>query len=148
MPPLDIAPAGGRDLHLARLPTYDRRIMRSPALAAAVAGLALLAAAPAEAKPRTCKSSDLRFPFQPGGPKTFGVFQLKVTGGTCTTAHRVAKDWKRRFEANLDRGSEKLPKHVDGFTFTQVPVHEAQTFGLKGVRGATTVRFHYVVPNG
>jgi hypothetical protein len=123
-------------------------MLRSPALAAAVAGLALLAAAPAHAQTRTCKSSDLRFPFMPGGPKTFGVFQLKVTGGTCTTAHRVAKDWKRRFEANLRKGSEQLPKHVDGFTFSQVPVRAAQTFGLKGVRGATTLRFHYVVPNG
>jgi hypothetical protein len=122
--------------------------MRSPALAAAVAGLALLAAAPAEAATKTCKSSDLRFPFMPGGPKTFGVFKLKVTGGTCTTAHRVAKDWKKRFQANLNHGSDKLPKHVDGFTFKQVPVREAQTFGLKGVRGATTIRFNYVVPNG
>jgi hypothetical protein len=125
-------------------------MMRSPALAAAVAGLALLAAAPAgAAQARTCKSSDLRFPFQPGGPKTFGVFHLKVTGGSCTTAHRVAKEWKRRFERNIRRaGKLKLPKHVDGFTFTQVPVHAAQTFGLKGVRGATTIRFRYVVPNG
>jgi hypothetical protein len=122
--------------------------MRFPALAAAVVGLALLAAAPAHAATRTCNSSDLRFPFMPGGPKTFGVFQLKVTGGSCATAHRVAKDWKRRFQANLNHGSGKLPKHVDGFTFRQVPVHAAQTFGLKGVRGATTLRFHYVVPNG
>src|SRR5947209_15390963 len=121
--------------------------MRSPALAAATAALALLAAAPAEAKPRTCRSSDLRFPFQPGGPKTFGVFRLTVTGGTCATAHRVAKDWKRRFQAAERRGKLKLPKHVDGFTFTQVPVHAAQTFGLRGVRGATTLRFRYVVPN-
>jgi hypothetical protein len=122
--------------------------MRSPVLAAAVAGLALLAAAPAQAATHTCKSSDLRFPFQPGGPKTFGVFKLKVTGGTCTTAHRVAKDWKKRFQANLNHGSDRLPKHVDGFTFSQVPVHASQTFGLKGVRGATTIRFNYVVPNG
>ena len=123
--------------------------MRLPALAAAAAALALLAAAPAEAKTRTCRSSDLRFPFQPGGPKTFGVFHLKVTGGTCTTAHRVAKDWKRRFQANERKpGPLRLPKHVDGFTFSQVPVHAAQTFGLKGVRGATTIRFDYVVPNG
>ncbi len=122
--------------------------MRSPALAAAVAGLALLAAAPAEAKTSTCKSSDLRFPFMPGGPKTFGVFHLKVTGGTCATARRVAKDWKQRFQANERQGKVKLPTHVDGFTFTQVPVHQAQTFGLKGVRNATMLRFDYVVPNG
>jgi hypothetical protein len=123
-------------------------MLRSPALAAAVAGLALVAAAPAEAKAVSCKSSDLQFPFMPGGPKFFGVHKLKVTGGTCATAHRVAKDWKRRFQANLNKGSEKLPKHVDGFTFSQVEVHAAQTFGMKGVRNRTTVRFNYVVPNG
>jgi hypothetical protein len=122
--------------------------MRLSVLVAAVVGLALLAAAPAHAATRTCKSSDLRFPFMPGGPKTFGVFRLKVTGGTCTTAHRVAKDWKARFQANLNHGSDKLPKHVDGFTFSQVPVRAAQTFGLKGVRKTTTIRFDYVVPNG
>jgi hypothetical protein len=123
-------------------------MLRSPALAAAVAGLALLAAAPAHAATHACRSSDLQFPFMPGGPKFFGVHKLKVSGGTCATAHRVAKDWKRRFEANLKRGSEKLPKHVDGFTFSQVEVHAAQTFGMKGVRGPTTIRFNYVVPNG
>jgi hypothetical protein len=123
-------------------------MMRSAVLATAVAGLALLAAAPAHATTSACKSSDLRFPFMPGGPKTFGVFHLKVTGGSCATAHRVAKDWKARFQANLNKGSDKLPKHVDGFTFSQVPVHAAQTFGLKGVRSRTTVRFNYVVPNG
>src|ERR1700749_414247 len=120
-------------------------MLRSPALAAAVAGLALRAAAPAEARAtKACKSSDLQFPFMPGGPKFFGVHKLKVSGGTCATAHRVAKDWKKRFEANLNKGSEKLPKHVDGFTFSQVQVHAAQTFGMKGVRGATTIRFNYV----
>jgi hypothetical protein len=124
-------------------------MLRSPALAAAVAGLALLAAAPAEAKTtKACKSSDLQFPFMPGGPKFFGVHKLKVSGGTCATAHRVAKDWKKRFEANLHKGSDKLPKHVDGFTFSQVEVHAAQTFGMKGVLGATTIRFKYVIPNG
>jgi hypothetical protein len=122
--------------------------MRFPALAAAAAAIALLAAAPAEAKPRTCPSSDLRFPFQPGGPKTFGVFHLKVSGGTCATAHRVARDWKRRFQAAERKGTLKLPEHVDGFAFSQVPVHAAQTFGMKGVRAATTLRFDYVVPNG
>jgi hypothetical protein len=123
-------------------------MLRSPALAAAVAGLALLAAAPAEAKTKACKSSDLQFPFMPGGPKFFGVHKLKVSGGTCTTAHRVAKDFKKRFEAKLRTGSETPPKHIDGFTFSQVDVHAAQTFGMKGVRGATTIRFNYVIPNG
>src|SRR5436305_15236576 len=115
-------------------------MLRSPALAAAVAGLALLAAAPAEAKTKACKSSDLQFPFMPGGPKFFGVHKLKGTGGTGATAHRVAKDWKKRFEANLRKGSEKRPRHVDGITFSDVPVHAAQTFRLKSVRGATTIR--------
>ena len=124
-------------------------MLRSPALATAVAGLALLAAAPAEARTaKACKSSDLQFPFMPGGPKFFGVHKLKVTGGTCATAHRVAKDFKKRFTVTLNKGGQTPPKHVDGFRFTQVPVRAAQTFGMKGVRGATTIRFNYVIPNG
>src|SRR3954452_9511548 len=110
----------------------------------AIVALALLPGAATH----SCKSSDLRFPFQPGGPKTFGIFRLKATNASCATAHKVAKAWKQRFEANLDQGRDTLPKKVAGFTFTQVPVHEAQTFGLKGRRGASTVRFEYVIPNG
>jgi hypothetical protein len=78
-------------------------------IAAAAAALALLPAAPPDAKSRTCKSADLRYPFQPGGPKDFGVFRLKITNGTCTTAHRVAKHWMTRFEANIRKPGPLLP---------------------------------------
>lgn len=125
-------------------------------IALAAAGLALavvLPAAPAAAatkRPRTlkCNSADLRYPFMPGGPKTFGVFNLKVTGGTCATAHRVAKDWMKRFEANLKAGHDKLPRLIDGFSFKNLPAHEAQTFTEQGTKGATKIRFDYRVPNG
>jgi hypothetical protein len=114
-------------------------------LAATLAALAALAlsAAPADAKYRTCQSSDLRYPFQPGGPKTFGVFRLKIERGACTTAHRVAKRWKARFEVKF-----KLPREVAGFTFTTLPPNAAQTYRLRGRKGRTTLRFNYVVPNG
>lgn len=106
-------------------------------------------AAPAQAAPtRVCKSADLRYPFEPGGPKTFGVFELQITGGGCATAHRVAKRWMQRFEANLREGRVKLPRSVRGFTFRSLPVRESQTYRLRGRRGDTTIRFDYVVPNG
>ena len=54
-----------------------------------------------------------RYPFQPGGPKSFGVFKLTVEGGKCTTAHRVAKAWMKAFEAEIDQGRVKLPKSVE-----------------------------------
>src|SRR3954462_6414419 len=111
--------------------------------------VALLPAAVANAKTRTCNSSDLRYAFMPGQPKFFGVHKLRVTGGRCAGAHRVAKAWMKRFEANIKRpGPLKLPRHVRGFTFKQVPVKAAQTFGLRGTRGRTVIRFNYVVPNG
>jgi hypothetical protein len=126
-----------------------RRTPLSLSAAVLLAALvALLPAAAANAKPRTCNSSDLRYPFMPGQPKFFGVHKLRVTGAGCATAHRVAKAWMKRFEANLKRGSDKLPRHVRGFTFKQVPVRAAQTFGLRGTQGKTVVRFNYVVPNG
>ena len=97
------------------------------ALALTAVGLAFIPAATADAKTSTCKSADLRYPFQEGGPKTFGVFRLRVTGGTCTTAHRVAKAWMTKFEANLDIGSAKRPRSVAGFTFTDSAPNAAQT---------------------
>src|SRR4051794_23081816 len=117
-------------------------------LAAAVLGAALLAPATAAAKPARCKSADLRYPFRPGGPKTFGVFRLRVSGGSCATAHRVAMHWMDHFEGNVLRGHVRLPRHVDGFTFTDVPPNAAQTFSEVGRRSATTIRFDYRVPNG
>jgi hypothetical protein len=77
------------------------------------------------------------------------VFRLRVTNGSCTTAHRVARTWKRRFEARLrSPGRLVLPKHVEGFTFKTLRPHAAQTYTERGRRGSTTIRFDYVVPNG
>jgi hypothetical protein len=118
-------------------------------VAAALA--ALLPATPAAAAPasRTCKSADLRYPFEPGGPRTFGVLKLRVTGGTCTTAHRVAKAWMRAFEKRLrGPGRLRLPRSVAGFRFMTLAPKAAQTYRERGRRASTTVRFDYVVPNG
>jgi hypothetical protein len=101
------------------------------------------------ASPQVCKSADLRYPFQPGGPKTFGVFRLRVTRGTCTTAHRVAKAWMTEFERRLRSDGElKLPTRVAGFRFTELPPNAAQTYRLRGVKNTTRINFDYVVPNG
>ena len=119
------------------------------AIAAIAFALALVPAAPAAAATRTCKSADLRYPFQPGGPKTFGVFHLRVTRGTCTTAHRVAKAWMTEFEERLrGAGESKLPRRIAGFPFTELPPTAAQTYRLRGVKGTTRINFDYVVPNG
>lgn len=111
--------------------------------------VAPLAPAVAKAKPATaCTSADLRYPFMPGGPKSFGVFNLRITDGTCATAHRVAKAWMQRFEANLRAGHLKLPHTVAGFTFTTLPANAAQTYRERAIKDATTIRFDYRVPNG
>jgi hypothetical protein len=110
---------------------------------------ALLASAVAHAKPAPrCKSADLRYPFEAGGPKTFGVFKLRITGGTCATAHRVAKAWMEEFEANLSEGHVKLPRNVSGFAFTTLPPNAAQTYRERGRKRSKTIRFDYRVPNG
>lgn len=117
--------------------------------AAVLAALALSAPAAPAAATKVCRSADLRYPYEPGGPKTFGVFRLQVTGGSCRTAHAVAKRWQDRFESNLRAGKAVLPKRVSGFTFRQLPAHAAQTYTLRGRNdGSTTIRFDYVVPNG
>ena len=115
-----------------------------------LAVVALLAVAPSAhgASPRSCKAGDLHYPFQPGGPKTFGVFKLQVTGGTCAKAHRVARSWMAEFELNLLLGKVKLPRRVAGFSFKSLPPDAAQTYRERGRRGATTIRFDYRVPNG
>jgi hypothetical protein len=127
-----------------------RRLRLRRATCAATVVLASLATLPpsAGADVRHCKSSDLRYPFEPGGPKTFGVFKLRITGGSCATAHRVAKAWMKEFEANLDDGRVELPRTVAGFTFTRLPVRAAQTYRLRGRKQSKTMRFDYVVPNG
>jgi hypothetical protein len=118
-----------------------------------VLGLALTALTPAvtsaaRVPARNCVSRDLRYPFRPGGPRTFGVFRLRVAGGRCATAHSVAKEWMRRFEASLRTGHVRLPKSVDGFTFANLPVRAAQTYRERGRTRSTTIWFDYVVPNG
>lgn len=97
---------------------------------------------------RACNSSDLRYPFQPGGPKTFGVFQLRIAGGQCATAHRIAQAWMGRFEAAFRAGRLVVPRSVGGFRFTTLPAHEAQAFSERGQAGATTIWFDYRIPNG
>ena len=102
----------------------------------------LAAASPAQAA-TTCKSADLRYPFTKGGPKTFGVFHLRATGASCSTAHAVAAAWKKKFEVKYD-----LPKTVNGYTFTELEPTAAQTYRLRGVKGSVRINFDYVVPNG
>jgi hypothetical protein len=118
--------------------------------AAALATVATLSpAAVADAKTTLrCKSADLRYPFEAGGPKTFGVFKLRITGGTCATAHRVAKAWMEKFEANVSEGHVKLPRNVAGFAFTTLPPNAAQTYRERGRKRSKTIRFDYRVPNG
>ncbi len=115
------------------------------ALSASFAALPSTSSAADEPKTIRCPSADLRYPFQEGMPNHFGVWRLKVTGGTCATAHRVAKTWQRRFEASP---TARLPRTVRGFRFRQLPPNAAQTYRLRGRRDATVVRFDYMVPNG
>jgi hypothetical protein len=126
-----------------------------PAAAAPAAAPAATAATAATATPATaapgplgCNSADLRYPFMPGGPRKFGVFELQVAHGGCATAHRVAQAWMTRFETALRAGNVRTPRSVDGFTFTTLPVHVAQTFRERGQLGATTIWFEYRIPNG
>jgi hypothetical protein len=122
--------------------------MRGNLVPAALAAL-LLTPAAAEATPtKVCKSADMRYPFEPGGPKTFGVFRLTITGAGCKIARPVARRWMDRFEGNLQDGRVKLPKRVRGFRFKQLPPNEAQTYRLRGRREGASIRFDYVVPNG
>jgi hypothetical protein len=110
---------------------------------------ALLATAPAaRAAPTRCKSADLRYPFEPGGPKTFGVFKLQVTGGSCARAHRVARAWMAEFELEGLLGRVKLPRRVAGFRFTDLPPTAAQSYRQRGRKAGTTISFEYRVPNG
>jgi hypothetical protein len=114
-----------------------KRILPALLLASAVL------ASPAHAATTTCKSADLRYPFQKGGPKTFGVFHLRATRTSCSGAHAVAAAWKKKFEVKY-----KLPKAVNGYTFTELPAKAAQTYRLRGVKGSVRINFDYVVPNG
>ena len=131
---------------------YDRVMLprRLIAVLTLVLVAALLPAAVADAKPTRCKSADLRYPFEEGQPNNFGVFKLRITGGKCSRAHRVAKRWMTRFEKDIRDGDTEVttPKHVLGFTFEELPVKAAQTYNMRGKKGSKTIRFDYVVPNG
>jgi hypothetical protein len=122
--------------------------MRRPLVTAALLTAALLPAPAVAAQPKPCKAADLRYPFQPGGPRTFGVLRLTITRGTCATARRVAKAWGKAFEANIAGGSVKRPRRAAGFTFTELAVTQPQEYRLRGRKGATSIRFDYRVPNG
>jgi hypothetical protein len=118
------------------------------AAALAVATVALTSPAADARATLRCKSSDLRYPYEPGGPKYFGVHRLQITGGRCSTAHRIAKLWMKRFEAEIRKGRVRLPREVDGYTFKTLKPHAAQTYTERGKSRTTTIRFDYVVPNG
>jgi hypothetical protein len=122
--------------------------IRHSIVAAGVASVLAVALPGAAVAAVSCRSGDLRYPFQPGGPKTFGVFKLRITGGTCATAHRVAKTWMNEFEGDLLRGHVRLPRRVEGFRFTTLPPNAAQTYRERGRKRTTTIRFDYRVPNG
>jgi hypothetical protein len=124
-----------------------RRFARS--LGVSLGALALLATAQAEAAAtRSCPSADLRYPFREGGRNDFGVFRLQVTGGSCTTARRVAGTWMSRFEGDLADGRIRLRRTVEGYRFTTLPPNAPQTYRLRGRKTLTSIRFDYVVPNG
>ena len=125
-----------------------RRAIRAAGIALVTVAVLPPAADANAAAALNCRSADLRYPFEPGGPKTFGVFDLRITDGTCRKAHRVAKAWMAKFELNLLLGEVKLPRRAAGFTFTSLPPDAAQTFRLRGRNGTTTIRFDYRVPNG
>lgn len=98
---------------------------------------------------RHCASADLRYPFEPGGPRTFGVFELRIAQGSCATAHHVAKIWMTQFERSFRKpGRLVVPRSINGFKFTTLPAHVAQTFRERGRMAATTIWFDYRIPNG
>jgi hypothetical protein len=120
------------------------------ALAALLLVTACLPAAAVASAPtaRNCNSSDLRYPFEPGGPREFGVFKLRVSHGRCTAAHHAAATWMTRFEAAFRAGHVVLPRSVAGFRFTTLPAHVAQTYRERGRARSTTIWFDYRIPNG
>jgi hypothetical protein len=99
--------------------------------------LTLAAVAPADAL--NCRSADLRYAGR-SGPKDFGVRKLQITGGTCTTARRVAAAYTRAFQHHGPT------RHVLGFSFVTLGVPAAQTYSERGRRGGTTIRFWYLFP--
>jgi hypothetical protein len=78
-------------------------------------------------------------------PHDFGVHRLRISGGSCATAHRIAKRFDHRMRTSM---TGNPPRHVHGWTFKSLPPTAAQTFRMRGRKGAKTVRFDYLVPNG
>jgi len=132
----------------ARTTRHIRTSLAAVLVVVAMRALVPAAAAAAPASARTCSSADLRYAYQPGGPKAFGVFQVRIAGGPCVTAHRVVAAWMKRFETALRAGRTIVPRSVAGFRFTTLPAHEAQEFRERGRSGATTIWFDYRIPNG
>jgi hypothetical protein len=125
------------------------RQIRIGVAALLVVATCTLAAAKATATPlRSCSSADLRYPFQPGGPKAFGVFELRIAGGPCATAHGVAAAWMKRFEAAFRAGRTVVPRSAAGFRFTTLPAREPQEFRERGRSANTTIWFDDRIPNG
>ena len=120
-----------------------------PALLVIGACLLPVMAAAAPTPAHRCNSADLRYPFMPGGPRTFGVFKLRIAHGPCATAHRIAQEWMSRFETSFRGGGPlRVPRLVDGFRFKTQPIPEVQAFPERGQTGATTIWFDYRIPNG
>jgi hypothetical protein len=113
-----------------------------------VALCALVPATAGATPARSCNSADLRYPFQPGGPKTFGVFELRIAAGPCATAHRVASAWMNRFETAFRAGRTVVPRSVAGFRFMTLPAPEPQEFRERGQSATATIWFDYRIPNG
>jgi len=122
-----------------------RRLLVSSVVVASVLTPASASASAGSATPVRCAAADLRYPFHAGLPDDFGVWRLRVTGGPCVIARAVARAWQRRFERSP---TARLPRTVLGFRFRELPPNAAQTYRVRGTRGATVVRFDYVVPNG
>ena len=68
---------------------------------------------------------------------------MRATRTSCSNAHAVAAAFKQKFEVKY-----KLPKTVNGYTFTSLKPKAAQTYRLRGSKGAVRIKFDYVVPNG
>src|SRR3954452_9201007 len=130
------------------MPPRRLRAVALGAAAAALLALALAAPTAGAATTHHCKSFDLRYRFAPGQPKSFGVFRLRIAGGGCRTAHRVAKRWMTRFERRLRMGHVRLPHRVRGYHFVTLKATLPQTYRERGRKGAKTIRFNYRVPNG
>jgi hypothetical protein len=61
---------------------------------------------------------------------------------------KLSDDWKDRPASCVLGGHVRLPRSVDGFTFTTLPAHVPQTYRERGRMGATTIWFTYQIPNG